>query len=537
MADPQARAAPLPAKIGRHAVVGYIATGGMAELYLGKEPTGRPVVIKRILPHLARQTSFVSMFIDEARIGSRAKHPNLVEVHELGQVGTDLFLVMEYLVGENLAGLVRRLIKRGERISYGLCAYLIAEVCDGLHAAHELTDDAGNHLELVHRDVSPQNVFVTYGGDVKLLDFGVATAAHRLTQTASGEVKGKYAYMSPEQCRGEPLDRRSDIFSLGIVLYELTTLRRLFKRANELQVMKAITEDPIPRPTREAPDYPQALEDICVRALARDPAQRYATAAEMREDLLRAMQQIGLDGDPHEAIASKLARLFADRMIQKRELMERVRGGGDLTAYLVPEVDEQVEVPLVSAVEATPLSRVRGAAAQPPKKKRGVAFLVAFLTAVICGAGVGAYLRLHRKPAAPVAKKQPPPAPIVATAMPDAAPHVEMEIEDVEEVPPAPPEQEYIVVSVETDPAGVKVKLDGEERGATPIDVKIKKDTTPLKLELMSPGFTTAAQQIVPDRDQRMYFSLIKTEKTIVRIKRPKTRPKNDRGSGFHRFD
>ena len=546
MAEAQARAAPLPAKIGRHSVVGYIATGGMAELFLGKEPTGRPVVIKRILPHLARQTSFVSMFIDEARIGSRAKHPNLVEVYELGQVGTDLFLVMEYLVGENLAGLARRLTKKNERMSYGLCAYLIAEVCDGLHAAHELTDEGGNHLELVHRDVSPQNVFVTYGGDVKLLDFGVATAAHRLTQTASGEVKGKYAYMSPEQCRGEPLDRRSDIFSLGIVLYELTTLRRLFKRTNELQVMKAITEDPIPRPSREAPDYPQALEDICVRALARDPAQRYATAAEMREDLLKAMQQIGLEGDPHEAIASKLARLFADRMVQKRELMDRVRGGGDLTELLVPEVDEQVEVPIVSQGDATSLSRVRGATAAPVRKsKKGFAFLVAFLAAVIAGAGVGAYLRLHRSGATPVAKKQPPPGPVVAVT-PDAAPvevpegsgSAEVEIEDVEEVPPAPPEQEYVVVTVETEPSGVKVKLDGEERGATPIDVRIKKTTTPVKLELLSPGFATAAQEVVPDRDQRMYFSLIKTEKTIVRIKRPKkTQPKDNKGSGFHRFD
>src|SRR5215204_5624651 len=156
MAGAEARVAPLPSRIGRHDVVGYIATSGMAELFLGKEPTGRPVVIKRILPHLARQTTFVSMFIDEARIGSRAKHPNLVEVIELGQVGTDLFLVMEYLVGENLAGLVRRLTKRNERISYGLCAYIVAEVCDGLHFAHELkNDESGEPLELVHRDVSP----------------------------------------------------------------------------------------------------------------------------------------------------------------------------------------------------------------------------------------------------------------------------------------------------------------------------------------------------------------------------------------------
>jgi serine/threonine protein kinase len=540
MGAAEARVAPLPSKIGRHAVVGYIATGGMAELFLGKEPTGRPVVIKRILPHLARQTTFVSMFIDEARIGSRAKHPNLVEVYELGQVGIDLFLVMEYLVGENLAGLVRRLTKRGEGISYALCAYIIAEVCDGLHFAHELADEDGKPLGLVHRDVSPQNVFVTYGGDVKLLDFGVATAAHRLTQTASGEVKGKYAYMSPEQCRGEPLDRRSDIFSLGIVLYELTTLRRLFKRPNELQVMRAITEEPIPRPSREIPNYPPELEAVCTRALARDPDQRYATAAEMREDLLRAIQKIGSDGDPHESIASKFARIFSDRMVQKRELLERVRRGGDLTDLLQPEVDEQVDVPIVSQFEGTPLSGKRGAnepSLRPhtkhPKRRRSYAFLIAFLFASLAGAGVGAYLRTRGGP------KQPEKLAIVPVEQAVAIDAAEIEIEPptVEQpapTPPPPAADEYIVISVETDPDGVKVKVDGEPRGATPLDVRVKRTELAVKVELAQAGFDTQKIDVVPDRDQRLYFALVKQQQKIVPIKPP---PKKKKEPGFRRFD
>jgi eukaryotic-like serine/threonine-protein kinase len=540
MAAAEARVAPLPSRIGRHAVVGYIATGGMAELFLGKEPTGRPVVIKRILPHLARQTTFVSMFIDEARIGSRAKHPNLVEVYELGQVGVDLFLVMEYLVGENLAGLVRRLTKRGERISYGLCAYIIAEVCDGLHFAHELADDEGKQLALVHRDVSPQNVFVTYGGDVKLLDFGVATAAHRLTQTASGEVKGKYAYMSPEQCRGEPLDRRSDIFSLGIVLYELTTLRRLFKRPNELQVMRAITEEPIPRPSREIPDYPPALEAVCTRALARDPDQRYATAAEMREDLVRAMQTIGMDGDPHESIASKFARIFSDRMVQKRELLERVRRGGDLTDLLAPEVDEQVDVPIVTHFEGTPLSGKR-AASEPrlrphtkhPKTRRSYAFLIAFLFASLAGAGVGAYLRTRGG-----APKQDKLAvvPVVSPVAIDAA-DIEIDPPVIDEAPPPPPPpvDEYIVISVATDPDGVSVKVDGEARGATPLDVRVRRTEEPMKVELAQAGFDTHEVDVVPDRDQRLYFALVKQEQRIVPARPPPKKKKEP--AGFRRFD
>jgi eukaryotic-like serine/threonine-protein kinase len=525
MAEAVARAAPLPERIGRHQVIGYLATGGMAELFLAKEPTGRPVVIKRILPHLARQTAFVSMFIDEARIGSRAKHPNLVEVYELGQVGTDLFLVMEFLVGENLAGVVRRLVKRDERMSYGLAAYLIAEVCDGLHAAHELTDEAGHPLELVHRDVSPQNVFVTFGGDVKLLDFGVATAAQRLTQTASGEVKGKYAYMSPEQARGEPLDRRSDIFSLGVVLYELTTLRRLFKRPNELQVLRAITEEPIPRPTREVPEYPPCIEAICTRALARDPAQRYPTAAAMREDLLAAMQTVGLEGDPHEAIASKLARLFSERLAEKRELMERVYRGADLGDLPAAEVDEGIDVPLVqSATAASSLSKVRGDTAPPADgvrssrtsraSRRGL--VAAFLVAILAGGGVGGYLRLQDRAAAEVAAATPESVPSRAGAA----------VEQDEVVGPI---IEHVQIEIETDPPGVTVALGGEVRGQTPLELREPRGDSELELELRAPGFASAAQMIVPDRDQRLHFSLIQQEKRIVVVKQP---PKKSPGRG-----
>jgi serine/threonine-protein kinase len=500
----------LPSKIGRHQVVGYIATGGMAELFLAKEQNGRPVVIKRILPHLARQASFVSMFVDEARIGALAKHPNLVEVIELGQVGTDLFLCMEYLVGENLAGLVRRLVKRKERMSYGLAAYIVAEVCDGLHAAHELTDERGNRLDLVHRDVSPQNVFVTYGGDVKLLDFGVATAAYRLTQTASGEVKGKYAYMSPEQCRGEPLDNRSDIFSLGTVLYELTTQRRLFKRPNELQVMKAICDEPVPRPSREIDDYPDVLEAICMRALARNRKDRYATAAEMREDLLAAIAKLGLEGDPHEALASKLARLFGDRIESKRHLLDRVRSGGDLGELLRAEVDEQVDVPIVSHATPTPI--------RPPTPKTHRRTIAAvFALAIVAGIGVGAWLRERRH--------------AVAVKVIDAGPTLGVQVQELPPAPPPPPAQQYIVITVETDPTGAKLVVDGEDRGTTPVDLRLPKTDSAVHLVLSQPGFESRVQDVVPDRDQRLYFSL-KARRGTVR----KT-PKRPTPPGFHRFD
>src|SRR6266545_3641724 len=291
---------PLPGRMGRYEILGRLARGGMAEILLGRvlgpHAFKRPVAIKRILPHLAREGAFVDMFVREAEIAASIQHARVVQVHELASSRGEYFLAMEYVEGESLGGLMRRLWLRREPLDRMLAAHIIAEACAGLHAAHELVDPAGDGREIIHRDVSPQNIMVTYAGEVKILDFGIAKDVNSAC-TRSGHIKGKCEYMSPEQCRGEPLDRRSDIFSLGIVLYELTTLRRLFKRSNELQVMKAITEEPIPRPSRETPDYPPALEEICVRALARDPEHRYATAAEMREDLLRAMQTMGLEGD------------------------------------------------------------------------------------------------------------------------------------------------------------------------------------------------------------------------------------------------
>src|SRR5207248_2266204 len=156
--------------------------------------------------HLAREKAFVEMFLDEARIVARIRHPNVVQVQELAQENDDLYLVMEYLEGESLAGLMRRLSMTKRLLSYELCAHIVAEVCTGLHAAHELTDEAGNRMQLVHRDVSPANIFVTYDGKVKILDFGIATASDRIARTQAGQVKGKYPYMSPEQCRGHGVD-------------------------------------------------------------------------------------------------------------------------------------------------------------------------------------------------------------------------------------------------------------------------------------------------------------------------------------------
>jgi len=549
MGEGVATATGLPTRIGRHAVLGFLATGGMAEIFLGKEPSGKPVVIKRILPHLARQRSFVSMFIDEARIGSLVHHPNVVEIFELGQVGLDLFLVMEYLAGENSSGMMRRLVGRGERLSHALAAHIVAEACAGLDAAHDLRDDAGTPLELVHRDVSPQNLFLTYTGEVKLLDFGIATAAHRLSQTATGQLKGKFSYMSPEQCRGEALDRRSDIFSLGVVLYELSTTRRLFKRSNELMVLKAVCEEPIPRPTREHAGFPPALEAICMRAMSRDRDRRYATAREMRDDLLEVVGSLG-DGAPGEVLGAEMERLFADRIEEKRQMMSQVRSGTDLGFMPSAEVDEGVDVPQVSRVSASPRTATQAptlSEGDAPKHGARLAVLLVLLVAAGGFATWWYYLRVPGGSGAPAieasvtspAAGRPASAPAAPAVNPTPGPAADpaaLPVADPAVLPATDPAAlpATILVHVETTPPGATVLLAGVSWGKTPVDLQLPAASAPVKLQLRRKGYADVIQSLPLDRDQRVIVTLSRPTKPGG--KRPKP-PDGDKDTGFHRFD
>jgi serine/threonine-protein kinase len=254
------------------------------------------------------------------------------------------------------------LIARGEVLEPEIAAYVVAEACSGLHAAHELRGDDGESLGVVHRDISPQNLFVTFAGGVKILDFGIAKAEDRVTRTETGELKGKLDYMSPEQCLSKEIDRRSDVFSLGVVLYELLTLRRLYKRATPLATLKAISEEPVVPPSRLTAACPKALDSICLRALARDPAERYATAADMRRDLLTAMRASAGEGVPEERLAETMLRIFADRKQEKEEMLRRVREGDRPAGLPSAETDDSVEIPVVDPRRSPGRSRRMGVA-------------------------------------------------------------------------------------------------------------------------------------------------------------------------------
>ncbi len=283
---------------GRFELIAELASGGMATVFLarlvGTAGFQRFVAIKRLHPHLAREPEFVEMFLDEARLAARIHHPHVVPIQEVGEADGAHYLVMDYIEGDTFARLLSRGTAAGKRVPPGVTARIMVEALRGLHAAHELVDDQGNFLGLVHRDVSPQNIMVAVDGLAKITDFGVARANARLTTTRTGQLKGKLAYMAPEQARGQIVDRRADIFAAGIVLWEALAMKRLFRGDGDAEVLQKVLSQPIPLPTVFQPDVPEALVAVAMKALERDPEARFADALIFADALEDAARSAGI---------------------------------------------------------------------------------------------------------------------------------------------------------------------------------------------------------------------------------------------------
>src|SRR5882724_8956186 len=273
-----------PRVIGRYALFGEIASGGMATVHFGRMvgPVGfsRTVAIKRLHPQYAKDPEFVGMFLDEARLASRVQHPNVVTTLDVVNMPNEVFLVMEYVAGESLSKLVRNAKKEEGRIPPNHVAGIIAGMLHGLHAAHEAKSERREPLNIVHRDVSPQNVLVGVDGVARVLDFGVAKAALRSQSTRDGQMKGKLSYMSPEQLNGKPVDRRTDLFAAGVVLWEALTGRRLFDGSDAGEIFAKLLASEIPRPSTLTTGISPTLDTVVMKALERDPDRRYQTARE-----------------------------------------------------------------------------------------------------------------------------------------------------------------------------------------------------------------------------------------------------------------
>lgn len=311
-----------PQIFGRYCLLERLSTGGMAEifrarLFFPKDPTTY-LVIKRILPHFADDAEFITMFVDEARITTQLSHPNICQLYELGRLDGGYYIVMEYIAGRDILSLINWYRRQRSFLPPSQVAYIVAEICAGLDYAHAKRDSRGNPLDVVHRDISPQNVLLGYDGSVKVIDFGIARVSGRRHRTEVGVLKGKFGYMSPEQVRGDDIDNRSDIFATGILLWEMLTARRLFYSKNEVEIIDRVRTMEIPPPSTVNRDIPPELDAIVARALERDRDLRYQRAGEMEEDLRKWLSGLR---PPYSrrAMAAWMQRAYGDEIAEERD--------------------------------------------------------------------------------------------------------------------------------------------------------------------------------------------------------------------------
>jgi serine/threonine-protein kinase len=368
-------------RLGRYVLHHKLGRGGMATVYLGRmvgeKGFERWVAVKRMHEHLLEDEDTRRMFLDEARMAARLQHSNLVQVTDFGEVAGQPYLVMEYINGETLSAILRKCHEDDAPLPIPLAIRIVAWACEGLHHAHELTDAEGEPLHLVHRDVSPQNILVSYDGTVKVTDFGIAKAAGRLQQqTRTGQMKGKTAYMSPEQVFAQPLDRRADVFALGIVLYEATLGRRLFRDESELVTLQRITAADVPPPRSIDARYPPELERIVLKALEKMPEDRYATTREMQRELERLLLAGGLPVGTAE-----LADLMESRFVERRRIRAQMMRAAELVEPDAIDVELELSPTTLSLPE-------RVAVTLHPRRWSRRTRLVAVLAGVVVVVGL-----------------------------------------------------------------------------------------------------------------------------------------------------
>jgi serine/threonine protein kinase len=433
-------------RVDRYELVGEIASGGMATVYLARL-TGvggfqRFVAMKRLHPHLANEKEFVEMFLDEARIAARIHHPNVVPILEVGASPVGYYLVMEYIEGDTLARLLARAATRGKRIPIPIALRIALDMLSGLHAAHELRDDAGEAVHLVHRDVSPQNVLVGVDGIARITDFGVARAASRLTATRVGQLKGKIAYMAPEQAAGdESLDRRADVFASGIVVWEELAAKRLFKAENEAATLSRVMSEPVPPLTEIVPGLSPELSGVVMRALDRSPDQRFASCAQFADALEAAAT--GREGiaTPRE-LAAYVSEVLGDEVSAQREAVRAWIARSEPS-----QVDAASGTTLSSSVSAAAMSlsgidhsQAATLTEGSPPKSRSRVGLVLLLVLLLGAVGGGGFLFARETAFRPPAAALPPPPAVALPPPPSAVPTPEPAASDPSAMPlePAP---------------------------------------------------------------------------------------------------
>ncbi len=447
---------PRGTKLGKYEILRKIETGGMAEIYLarahGTAGFEKLVVLKRILPNVAEDPKFVQMFLDEARLAATLQHPNIADVYDVGEDKGTYFFTMEFVHGQDVRSIRVAARKAGQQVPLGIALAIGHGIASALDYAHARTGPDGQPLGLVHRDVSPSNILVSYDGAVKLVDFGIARASSSTHKTLTGTLKGKIPYMSPEQCKGMALDRRSDLFSLGTVLYELTAGKRPFRGESDFAIMDQIVNQGAPAPSKLAADYPDELAAIAMRLLERAPDARYDNADELIHELDAFIARHQLWVSP-KAVGKYLRALFADR-IAAWEQAERL--GIPLGQHVAQTITSQSQrseqrtpptvMPTVELseddLESSPSVRIYPEL--PGRSRR--ALWIALTAIVLAGGGIAAYVMMPGEAAAPAASHvemtvtPAPPEPVVAAPPPaEKQPEPAAAVAPPEPAAPPPP--------------------------------------------------------------------------------------------------
>jgi serine/threonine-protein kinase len=478
-------------RVGRYRILSELGRGGMSNVYLavahGPGGVNKLVVLKALLPDLSAEPYALTMFLDEARLAAQLNHPNVVQTYEVGTEGDRHVIVMEYLEGQSLSIVIKRSDQAGTPLPLALHLRVIVSALEGLHYAHELRAYDGSLLQLVHRDISPQNVFVTYDGQVKVLDFGIAKAASSSTHTATGIVKGKIAYMAPEQTIGDSVDRRADIFSVGCMLWAAATGRKLWKDTPDVHIMRRVINGDIPTPQSANPACDDELNAIVMKALAVDPNQRYQSALELQQELELYCE--GLEPAKQKDIARHVATLFADKRAELKALVER-------QLALVGTEETSASGSRGIAVLTTDLKTSSGTQPSWSPTKMGETLKSAgngssklwWVAVPLLLGAAGFYL--WRSNAAPPTSAQ-----AVSTA-------------PVARAPEAPPAPTNATIEFKVTPGEAKLFLDDEPLPSNPTSKVLRVDGAIHRLRATADGFAAATAEFTATRDTTLDLDL-----------------------------
>ena len=472
----------LPRQFGKYTLLRAIASGGMAKVYLAIQRAvagfEKLVVIKRILPELSEDAAFVEMLLSEARTAATLNHPNIVQTFDVGEVELTYYIAMEHINGEDIRSIVRAM-KRSNVTEFPVehTLSIILGMCAGLAYAHDKKDLEGNPLSIVHRDISPQNVLITFTGDVKIVDFGIAKTTEVAIgeKTQAGQLKGKVPYMSPEQASGHHIDHRSDIFAVGIMLFELTTGRRLFKAKSEFETLKLICEREYPRPSQIRGDYPPALEAIVMKALAKDPLQRYQSARDMQADLEGFIREERIAASA-VSLANWMKMLFEDKIAEQKEALQDVKQLADVIASQ-RRIDTDMYAGTSTTTGAATISGTDIAAYQRAgtrKSRMWMGAAIAIAATALGGAGLFVVMQGQAQTpvAAPTNETHALPAPVDEVAKKGS-------------------------IVVETDPPGAYVRVAGElVGGQTPLTVDKLPLGSDIEVKVSMDGYETVTKTI-----------------------------------------